>query len=103
MSIIADLTLQGDFDQVKQLYVDYYRRHLVHATGLTDGSAQHSVLAVNTGGGNGGNKGRKKRKTGSTFGGNIPTKQQLDACKVKLRDYSNDEYKQLDWISRYKL
>jgi hypothetical protein len=103
MSIIADSTLQGDFDRVKQLYVDYYRRHLVHATGLTGGSAPRNVSAVNTGGNNGGNRGRKKRKTDNSFGGKIPNKQQLDACKVKLKDYSNEEYKQLDWISRYKL
>lgn len=104
MSVIADSTLQGDFDRVKQLYVDYYRRHLVHATGLTGGSAQRSVSAVNTSGNNGGSKGRKKRKTNNdTFSGNIPNQQQLDACKVKLRDYSTDEYKKLDWIAKYKL
>jgi hypothetical protein len=103
MSIIADSTLQGDFDRVKQLYVDYYRRHLVHATGLTGGSAQRSVSAVNTGGGDSGNKGRKKRKTDGTFGGNVPSQQQLDACRVKLKNYSTDEYKKLDWISKYKL
>ncbi len=103
MSVIADSTLQGDFDRVKQLYVDYYRRHLVHATGLTGGSAQRSVSAVNTGGGDSGNKGRKKRKTDGTFGGNVPSQQQLDACKVKLKTYSADEYKKLDWVSKYKL
>ena len=87
MSIIADSTLQGDFDRVKQLYVDYYRRHLVHATGLTGGSAQRSVSAVNTGGGDSGNRGRKKRKTDGTFGGNVPSQQQpFDLRQFELKE-----------------
>jgi hypothetical protein len=103
MSIIADSTLQGDFNRVKQLYVDYYRRHLLHATGLTGGNAQRNVSAVNTGGTNGGNKQHKKRKSDDSFSGRIPTQKELDACKVKLQTYSTDDYKKLDWVSKYKL
>jgi len=99
MSILSDASLQDDFDRVKQLYVDYYRRHLLHATGLAGGSGLRSVSAINTGGA----KENKKRKADEPFRAKIPTQAQMDSCKVKLKTYSTDEYAKLDWIAKYKL
>jgi len=99
MSILSDASLQGDFDRVKQLYVDYYRRHLLHATGVMGGSGPRSVSSVKTGG----ERENKKRKSDEPFRAKVPTQAQMDGCKVKLRTYSKDEYEKLDWIAKYKL
>lgn len=57
------------------------------------------MSAVKTGGSGGG----KKRKSDDTFRAKVPTQAQLDACKVKIKAYSDEEYSKLDWISRFKL
>jgi hypothetical protein len=83
MSVLADPTLQDDFDRVKQLYNNYHRRHLLHATGTTGGIGPRSVH--------------------DGYRGKVPTQAQLDACKVMLRHFTSDDYNKLDWISKYKL
>jgi len=97
-SVLADNTLSDDFDRVKQLYVDYYRRHLLHAGGTTASSGPRAVSALKTGAPPG-----KKRKPDEPFKARVPTQVQLDSCKVQLKAYSDEEYSKLDWIARYKL
>ena len=97
MSVFADASLADDFEKVKNLYVDFHRRHLLAASGSGNTASARSVSAVKTG------TGDKKRKSTSEFRGKVPTQVQLDNCKVQNRAYSSDEYKALDWIARYKL
>ena len=99
MMVLSDPTLADDFERVKQLYVDYHQHHLLHASGMTGASGPRSVAAVKTSGTGGG----KKHKLNDTFRAKVPTQAQLDACKVKIKAYTDKEYSKLDWISRYKL